>query len=60
MYYALWVKKKDRDKCLLFTEHEIHTATMRAKRNKEDIPERTGILSSIKRWILNTGIAVWE
>ena len=40
-YYAIWIEdKKKREKCLLFTEHQLIVAQDRALKNLEDIPKK--------------------
>ena len=40
-YYAIWIEdKKKREKCLLFTEHQLEVAQDRASKNLEDIPKK--------------------
>ena len=39
--YAIWIEdKKKREKCLLFTEHQLIVAQDRALKNLEDIPKK--------------------
>mgnify|MGYP003675815078 FL=1 len=40
-YYAIWVEdNKKREKCLLFTDHQLIVAQERAAKNLEDIPKK--------------------
>jgi hypothetical protein len=40
-YYAIWVEDGNKkERCLLFTEHQILTAQERANKNPEDIPRK--------------------
>ena len=40
-YYAIWIEdSKKREKCLLFTEHQLTVAQERASKNIEDIPKK--------------------
>ena len=40
-YYAIWVEdNKKREKCLLFSEHQLLVAQERALKNTEDIPKK--------------------
>jgi len=40
-YYAIWIEdNKKREKCLLFTEHQLAVAQDRAAKNLEDIPKK--------------------
>lgn len=44
-YFALWVEDENgkRERCLLFTEHELAKASHRSSRNPEDITKRSWI-----------------
>jgi len=40
-YYAIWIEdSKKREKCLLFTKHQLTVAQERAEKNLEDIPKK--------------------
>jgi hypothetical protein len=40
-YYAIWIEdNKKKEKCLLFTDHQLIVAQNRATKNLEDIPKK--------------------
>tara|TARA_B110001454_G_scaffold163956_1_gene153547 strand:+ start:224 stop:442 length:219 start_codon:yes stop_codon:yes gene_type:complete len=40
-YYAIWIEdNKKKEKCLLFTDHQLTVAQNRATKNLEDIPKK--------------------
>ena len=40
-YYAIWIEDiKKRERCLLFTQHQLLVAQNRASKNLEDIPKK--------------------
>ena len=40
-YYAIWTQNsRKQERCLLFTEHQLLTASQRAQKNPEDIPKK--------------------
>lgn len=42
-FIAVWVKKNNKAKCLLFTDGEIERAELRAQKNPEDLTKRSWI-----------------
>jgi hypothetical protein len=40
-YYAIWIENSHKkERCLLFTEHQLVTASKRAQKNPEDVPKK--------------------
>jgi len=40
-YYCIWVERRGKEFPIMLTEFELNRAITRAKRNKEDIPEKS-------------------